>query len=240
MDRIDGSPLGEYVRARGLPVADTVRLVLAVCRGVQHAHARGVVHRDLKPANVLVTEVDGRPAPRIIDFGIAKLFEADDGVRPFATDPGRMVGTPGYMSPEQRIAGGVGVAVDARADVFALGVTLFELLVGERPWAGDALPDAAEPPRASAARRRHSKGGAADAVARQLRGDIDRILAKALQHAPAERYADAGALADDLERHLAGRGHRCSAARSARYGGTGRVGSPPRPWLSSLDSASAA
>jgi hypothetical protein len=216
MDRIDGSPLGEYVRARGLPVADTVRLVLAVCRGVQHAHARGVVHRDLKPANVLVTEVDGRPAPRIIDFGIAKLFEADDGVRPFATDPGRMVGTPGYMSPEQRVGGAAAASVDARADVFALGVTLFELLVGERPWAGDALPDAAEPPRASAARRRHSKGGAADAVARQLRGDIDRILAKALQHAPAERYADAGALADDLERHLAGRP--IAAARPSLFG----------------------
>lgn len=205
MDRIDGAPLGDYARVRDLPLVERVRLFVAACRGVQHAHARGVVHRDLKPSNMLVTQVDGEAAPRIIDFGIAKVLEAADELRPFATDPGRMVGTPGYMSPEQRVGGAAAASVDARADVFALGVTLFELLVGERPWPGDVMPDTAEPPRASVARRRCGKGGGADAVARQLRGDLDRILAKALQHVAADRYADAGALADDLQRHLDGR-----------------------------------
>ena len=134
MEFIAGSPLTTYCETHQLPLEARLRLLIGVCEGVQHAHQRGVVHRDLKPGNLLVDEVDGRPLPKIIDFGIATAASGGDTGDAEARE---VAGTPDYMSPEQ--ASGDPALVDTRSDVYSLGVVLFELLNGRRPGAG-ALP----------------------------------------------------------------------------------------------------
>ena len=106
-------------------------LFMQVCEGVQHAHQKAIIHRDLKPSNILVTEVDGKPMPRIIDFGIAKATSQPADAETMFTQVGAMIGTLGYMSPEQ--AGSGGEDIDTRSDVYSLGVVLYELLVGALP-----------------------------------------------------------------------------------------------------------
>src|SRR5262249_9569849 len=115
---------------RRLSIRARLELFVSVCRAVQHAHQKGVIHRDLKPGNVLVTEVDGRPTPKVIDFGLAKAIELRLTDRSLA-DAGAVVGTPAYMSPEQ--AAPSALDIDTRTDVYALGVLLYELLVGSTP-----------------------------------------------------------------------------------------------------------
>ncbi len=130
MELIDGEPITRYCDHKTLALEDRLKIFADVCRGTAHAHGRLVLHRDLKPSNVLVSEVDGRPYPKIIDFGIAKgLGEALDSGE-MATQGG-LVGTPAYMSPE---ALGLGGEVDTRSDVFALGTLLYALLAGALPW----------------------------------------------------------------------------------------------------------
>ncbi|MBM4060734.1 MAG: serine/threonine protein kinase [Planctomycetes bacterium] len=206
MEYVGGLPLRRYCEERALPGRERLRLFVDVCRGVAHAHRRGIVHRDLKPANVLVVDTDRGPQPKIIDFGIAKaLFPSADGEGP-RTDPGRVIGTPGYMSPEQ--AEGRTAEVDQRADVWALGAMLYELLTGTLPSppAGGA-PDTA-PVRPSARLAAATKGAAPEQAAQvrqraaELRGDLDWITLKALRRERGERYPSACELADDLERHL--------------------------------------
>ncbi len=140
-----------------MPIRERVALYIEVCRAVQHAHQKGIVHRDLKPSNVLVTLQDGRPAAKIIDFGIAKAIEKPLTEQTFATGLGQFVGTPAYMSPEQ--LGLTGQDIDTRADIYSLGVLLYELLAGARPFetrdleTGHDLIDAVkhiEPPKPSA------------------------------------------------------------------------------------------
>nr|MBP6626491.1 serine/threonine protein kinase [Arenimonas sp.] len=142
MEFIEGEPLTRFCEQHRLPLRERLELFIRVCEGVQHAHQKGVIHRDLKPGNILVSVVDCRPLPKIIDFGIATAAtrslaasEAQDGLE--------RAGTPDYMSPEQ--AGlEAGIEVDTRSDVYSLGVLLFELLAGRRPGAG--LDTSAAPP----------------------------------------------------------------------------------------------
>ena len=207
MEYVAGEPITKYCDDHHLGVDARLRLFLELCLGVAHAHARDIVHRDLKPANVLVATVDGRPRPKIIDFGIAKALRATDEAAPEATATGRVVGTPGYMSPEQQ--NGDSRHVDARSDVFALGVMLFELLAGTLPWPRGAATTH-DPPKPSS---RLSTDPGRDTIAatrateprslvHRLRGELDWIALQALHPDPAHRYADARALADDVAAHL--------------------------------------
>ena len=202
LEYVDGVPIDAFARERRLGVRERLGLIVQVARAVAHAHARLVVHRDLKPSNILV---DAQGQSHLLDFGIAKLIDptldAGDAGTQLTQSAVRAL-TPDYASPEQIRGEVIGTA----SDVYSLGVVAFELLVGERPYrlskglAAGALAQAmaqTDTPRAS--------GAAADpAVARQLKGDIDAILARALAKASNERYATMDALADDIERHLRG------------------------------------
>jgi serine/threonine protein kinase len=131
MEVVEGSEIVEYCNARSLGLRERVTLYIDVCRAVQHAHQKGVIHQDIKPSNVLVSEVDGRPVPRVIDFGIAKAVETDDFEGTRLTRDDQVIGTPAYMSPEQVLHS---ADVDTRSNVFSLGVLLYELLVGALPY----------------------------------------------------------------------------------------------------------
>jgi serine/threonine protein kinase len=130
MDLVDGVPITRYCDEQRLSPRRRLELFLPVCQAVQHAHQKGVIHRDLKPSNVLVAEIDGRPVPKVIDFGVAKAVEPGLTGATTLTHAGTLVGTPEYMSPEQA---GAGPDVDTRTDVYGLGVLLYELLTGTTP-----------------------------------------------------------------------------------------------------------
>lgn len=207
MELIDGLPLITYCEQKNLAVRERVALMIRVCDVVHHAHQRAVIHRDLKPANILVEEIDGHPRPRVIDFGIAKLLEGrpNDTV----TRDGHRIGTPRYMSPEQRR--GTDTA-DTRIDVFALGVLVCEALTGEVPFveSEERDRDDGSAPRTTSRATKPSSlaeagGQAVAARARELRGDLDRIVLKAVAPDPALRYSSAAALAEDLRRYLSGK-----------------------------------
>ena len=191
MELVDGQPLDEYVKNSTLGRTETLRLMETVCRAVQHAHQCGVLHRDLKPSNMLVTS-DGKP--HVLDFGLAKALIEDDDLA--ISEGGEVLGTPAYMSPEQ-VAGRSG-QVDTRSDVYSLGVILYQILTGRLPHD------------MSGARHEVLRRIAEDEVRRprEVAPDLDReleaILLKALAHDPDQRYASAGALADDIGRYLGG------------------------------------
>ncbi len=218
MEVVRGVPITKHCDRHQLPIAARLDLFLDVCHAVQHAHQKGILHRDLKPSNVLVADVQGRPTPKIIDFGLAKALYSASVDETALTETGYVVGTPRYMSPEQ-ISSGSGVA-DTRSDIYSLGVLLYLLLTGVHPLdiSDLATPGLVElglrllqcePEKPSA--RVASLGGHAvplarnrattpRALCRQLRGDLDWITMKSLEREPMRRYASASELARDILR----------------------------------------
>ena len=220
MEYVRGESIVAFCDRTRLPLRNRLELFIQLCEGVQHAHQKGIIHRDLKPSNVLVTLVDDRPVPRIIDFGIAKAMAQPliDGLS--FTELGVLVGTPEYMSPEQS---SMSADVDTRSDVYSLGLLLYELLVGQLPFDRDTLRGGGldemrrtihevEAPRPST---RLKTAGRDDlqvvAANRQiapaklpgvLRGDLDWIAMKALEKDRARRYATANGLGLDIRRYL--------------------------------------
>ncbi len=195
MEFICGMPLDEYSRSRGLDAAARLELLARVCDAVQHAHDKGVIHRDLKPGNILVDE-SGQP--KVLDFGVAHVTDADLLTTSSRTQTGQLLGTLSYMSPEQLAARPSGL--DGRSDVYTLGVILFELLAHRLPYHLDQLPvhevarviEQQEP----------SRLGSIDTL---YRGDVEIIVAKALEKDKTRRYASAGDLASDIRRYLRGK-----------------------------------
>src|SRR5208337_2347926 len=131
MEYVAGVPITTYCDNHRLSTRDRLELFMHVCEGVQHAHQKAIIHRDLKPSNILVTEVDGHPAPKIIDFGVAKALTQKLTADTMFTRVGAMIGTPEYMSPEQALSSGEDI--DTRTDVYSLGIILYELLAGAPP-----------------------------------------------------------------------------------------------------------
>ena len=199
LEYVDGVPITQWCRERRAGIEQRLALMLQVMDAVEYAHARLVVHRDLKPSNVLVTAGGD---VKLLDFGIAKLLATDDlpSEGSTLTRMGHRMATPGYSAPEQ-IAG---LTVTTRADVYALGVMLYELLCGRRPFA-DAPAPAAEPPRCSTQvdpEFSATVGGSDPATLRRaLRGDLDAILAKAIDPSPENRYGSVEAFAADVQRY---------------------------------------
>jgi eukaryotic-like serine/threonine-protein kinase len=217
MEQVHGTPITDYADTHRLTTTERLRLFIHVCRAVQHAHQKGVIHRDLKPSNVLVSVHESGPAVKVIDFGIAKAVGLGFTERTLVTRAGQILGTPEYMSPEQ--AEMSGLDVDTRTDIYSLGVMLYELIVGVVPFDLTSKPDYAisyalreqVTPRPST--RLTQLGDTASAVAthrrttpeslrRDLKGDLDWIILKAMDKDRTRRYETANGLAVDLERHM--------------------------------------
>ncbi|MBK8979471.1 MAG: SUMF1/EgtB/PvdO family nonheme iron enzyme [Planctomycetes bacterium] len=220
MELVQGLPITTYCDKHRLTIPERLKLFQQVCAGVQHAHQRGVIHRDLKPGNVLVARDGDEHLPKILDFGLAKATNQDFLEATVYTEQDRILGTPEYMAPEQ--AAGDGEVVDLRADVYSLGVMLYELLTAELPFSTQELRRAGalealrwirekDPPKPStkllsqpdaatdcAQKRRSSLA----ALSRALKGDLDWIAMRAMAKEPERRYDSANALAVDLQRHL--------------------------------------
>jgi serine/threonine protein kinase len=220
MELVHGIPITEYCDQAQLTPRERMELFVPVCHAIQHAHQKGIIHRDVKPSNVLVTLHDGRPVPKVIDFGVAKAICQRLTERTLFTQFGAVIGTLEYMSPEQ--AEPSGLDIDTRSDIYALGILLYELLTGTTPLERAKLHQAGyaeilkrikgeEPPRPSqrlsaskpalasiAARRRTEPAK----LAKLVRGELDWIVMKALEKDRTRRYETANGLARDIERYL--------------------------------------
>jgi serine/threonine protein kinase len=221
MELVRGVRVTDYCRENHLSTRERLEIFIRICHAIQHAHQKGIIHRDIKPSNILVSDHDGTPAPKVIDFGIAKATEDPLNSDAAITLSGQFLGTPAYMSPEQ--VGMIGLDVDTRSDIYSLGVLLYELLTGRTPFDNKRLVEAGvdemrrtlvekEPllPSAMVTTLGQEPGdtsGQASADARklasELRGDLDWIVMKALEKDRQRRYQTASALAADVHRHLA-------------------------------------
>lgn len=196
MEYIEGEPLLDFARTHELCVRQKLSLAAEIADAVHHAHQKGVIHRDLKPANILVEEPSaGAPRPKVLDFGVARALHADPLSASPHTMPGQLIGTLNYMSPEQIT--GRAEDTDIRSDVYALGATLYELLAGRPPHHLDAVTL----PAASRAIC-HAEPARLGTVDPRLRGDVETIVAKALEKDRERRYPSAAALSEDIRRFL--------------------------------------
>jgi eukaryotic-like serine/threonine-protein kinase len=220
MEYVRGVPVTEYCDRHRLTTRQRLDLFCRVCEGVQHAHQKAVIHRDLKPSNILVAELEGKPTPKIIDFGVAKAIAQPLTEQTMFTQLGQVIGTPEYMSPEQ--ADLTGEDVDTRTDVYALGVVLYQLLVGALPFDPKELRKSGlesirrmlrekDPERPStrlnglgeaSVTAASNRGTERPALVRQLSGDLDWIVMKALEKDRSRRYGSPNELAADIGRYL--------------------------------------
>ncbi len=220
MEHVPGVSITEYCDREQLTTRQRLGLFQQVCHAVQHAHQKGIIHRDIKPSNILVSVQDGRPIPKVIDFGVAKAINQRLTEKTVYTGLGQLVGTPEYMSPEQ--AEMTALDIDTRTDIYSLGVLLYELLVGTRPFESKVLREAdyaavqriireSEPPKPStmlsslgeaSSKISACRGSDPTSLARQIRGDLDWIVMKCLEKNRTRRYDTANVLAMEIERHL--------------------------------------
>src|SRR2546426_514685 len=220
MELVHGIPITKYCDDNHLTPRERLELFVPVCQAIQHAHQKGIIHRDVKPSNVMVTLYDGKPVPKVIDFGVAKATEQKLTERTLFTQYGTMVGTLEYMSPEQAEMSALGV--DTRSDIYSLGVLLYELLTGSTPLSHKRMKEAAyaeilrmikeeEPPKPST--RLSDSGEALASISAQrqtepakltklVRGELDWIVMKALDKDRNRRYETASAFAADVQRYL--------------------------------------
>jgi serine/threonine protein kinase/tetratricopeptide (TPR) repeat protein len=218
MEYIAGVPITAYCDRHRLSTRARLELFMHVCDGVQHAHQKAVIHRDLKPSNILVTEVDGRVAPKIIDFGVAKALTQRLTAVTMFTRLGALVGTPEYMSPEQALSSGEDI--DTRTDVYSLGIILYELMAGVPPIELRKIAfeeflrrlREQEPPKPSTKIRTQEPTTVSElarnrqreprALVKELRGDLDSIALKAIEKDRLRRYSSPSDLAADIGRYL--------------------------------------
>jgi non-specific serine/threonine protein kinase/serine/threonine-protein kinase len=220
MEYVPGVAITRYCDDKRLTIRRRLELFFRVCEGVQHAHQKAIIHRDLKPANILVTEVDGKPMPRIIDFGIAKAIGPQISDETMMTRAGDWLGTPGYMSPEQAEGS---VDIDTRTDVYSLGVILYVLLTGDQPfdmsqWKKQPFYEVMRQLReidplkpstkirkqdaSTLARLAQKRQDEPRMLVRQVSGDLDCIVLKALEKDRNRRYATPLELGADVDRYL--------------------------------------
>ncbi len=221
MELVKGTPITEFADARKLTTKQRLELFVPVCQAIQHAHMKGIIHRDIKPGNVLVALHDETPVPKVIDFGVAKAVGQQLTDKTIYTGFGALVGTPTYMAPEQATFNQLDV--DTRADVYALGVLLYELLAGSPPIEKDRLKKAAldevlrivrdeEPPRPSQrlstsqakATIAATRGSEPAKLSQLMKGELDWIVMKALEKDRTRRYDTANGFAADVQRYLSG------------------------------------
>ena len=211
MELVRGVRITDYCEANQLSLQERLTLFIQLCHAIQHAHQKGIIHRDLKPSNVLVTVQDGKPVPKVIDFGVAKAIEEPLTEKTVLTNFHAFIGTPAYTSPEQ--AEMTGSDVDTRSDIYSLGVLLYELLTGVTPFDAKELTQSGldgmrrtinevEPPRPSTRMRRAVAGSPADPHTIHVDRDLDWVVMKCLEKDRTRRYDTALELAADLQRYI--------------------------------------